>query len=72
MTSGHQRGEGRSRKTENEYFDDRAKKLSEQKFEISKQSGILAGTRVHIDGYLEDTTDIEMKRILVSAGAQVS
>jgi len=32
--------------------------------------GALNNTRVYINGYLRDTTDIEMKRIITEAGGQ--
>lgn len=34
-------------------------------------SSVLSGVRVWIDGYLEDTTDIEMKRLIKLAGGEV-
>lgn len=32
---------------------------------------MLQGTRIYIDGYLESTTDIEMKRLVIEAGGQI-
>lgn len=37
----------------------------------ASKNAILTGVRLYIDGYLEDTTDIEMKRIVVLAGGQI-
>lgn len=35
------------------------------------EGNVLRGVRVYINGYLEDTTDIEMKRIVTLAGGQI-
>ncbi|TDL30004.1 hypothetical protein BD410DRAFT_680361, partial [Rickenella mellea] len=70
-TSGHQRGERRARHIERDFTEDLKKKRKEQTSEIDKMSGVLSGTNVYIGGYLEDTTDIEMKRILTAAGSRV-
>lgn len=65
--NGHQRGGGGHR---SEYYEDRSKKLVEQRHE-SSASRILENVFVYIDGYLDDTTDIEMKRIVTLAGGQI-
>lgn len=68
-TTGHQRGEGRTPHgvTSKTYSGDRSRKLSlQRRDEIS--NGILGNVRVYIDGYLDGTTDIEMKRIIAQAG----
>ena len=73
MTTGHQRNDGPSRRS-TEYFDHRNKKIKDQAKEQAgreKTSSILKGTSVYIDGYLANTTDIEMKRTLNLAGARV-
>ena len=65
--TGHQRSDGRGpRKT---YMDVRRDKLAKQLPETS--SDTLRNVRVYINGYLEGTTDIEMKRIVTLAGGQV-
>ena len=75
MTSGHQRHDGPSRRSESSsYLEHRNKKLKDQAEEQSnhdKVSNIFKGTRIYIGGYLANTTDIEMKRILNLAGARV-
>ena len=52
------------------YLEVRAKKLAEQLPQEST-SQVLRNVRVYINGYLEDTTDIEMKRIVTLAGGQI-
>jgi len=47
----------------------RKKKLNDQS--AAKITETLSGVRVYIDGYLRGTTDIEMKRIVTSAGGEV-
>lgn len=37
----------------------------------SSETDILKNTRIYIGGYLESTTDIEMKRLVVQAGGQI-
>jgi len=66
--TGHQRGEGSRRKG---YFESRKAKLAEQKAEQKDECKVLEGVRLYIDGYLSDTTDIEMKRIVTMAGGQI-
>jgi hypothetical protein len=86
MCTGHQRSEGR-RHHEKEYLEDRKKKLSDQRFQNARTSTstergvterlggsraqILDRVRVYIDGYLDNMTDIEMKRIVTSAGGRI-
>ncbi|KAF4573143.1 hypothetical protein EYR36_007653 [Pleurotus pulmonarius] len=57
------------------YFEHRTKKLSEQKVaaagNASSEPQVMRNVRVYINGYLSDTTDIEMKRIVVRAGGDV-
>ena len=71
MATGHQRSDGRS--NQKPYMELRGKKLREQLPDIPTKSEakVLSGVRVYIDGYLEDTTDIEMKRIVTGAGGQM-
>lgn len=51
------------------YVKERSVKLKEQLPQVG--TGILKGVRVWIDGYLDDTTDIEMKRIVKLAGGEI-
>jgi len=66
LTTGHQKPDGRSQKQE--YVRYRNQKLKDQRKEVA--SGALCNTRIYINGYLRDTTDIEMKRIITEAGGQ--
>ncbi|KAH9951691.1 hypothetical protein B0H21DRAFT_874324 [Amylocystis lapponica] len=70
--TGHQRSDGRGAHQKS-YMESRSKKLKNQL--PDKPSGpdarVLRNVRVYINGYLEDTTDIEMKRIVTLAGGQV-
>ncbi|EPQ59404.1 hypothetical protein GLOTRDRAFT_70814 [Gloeophyllum trabeum ATCC 11539] len=67
--TGHQRGEGgRGR---GEYLKSRGKKLEEQNAPVENAPcKPMTNVRIYIDGYLADTTDIEMKRIVVEAGGR--
>ncbi|KAF5390720.1 hypothetical protein D9757_002663 [Collybiopsis confluens] len=67
MASGHQVSE--SRRNHREYHDERSHKLAAQKEFATTE--ILSNIKVYIDGLLEDTTDIEIKRIVSQAGGQV-
>lgn len=69
--TGHQRGERRV--NQKSYLESRDQKLRAQLPQAPSVSGIevLTGVRVYIDGYLEDTTDIEMKRIVALAGGRM-
>ncbi|KAI0053017.1 hypothetical protein FA95DRAFT_1482608 [Auriscalpium vulgare] len=73
--TGHQRSEHRInlltglRPTSEQYFSLRNKKIKEQAAQA--EGTILSGVRVYINGYLRDTTDIEMKRLVSQAGGQV-
>jgi len=50
----------------------RSSKLREQQRErATSDVGILRNTRIYINGYLESTTDLEMKRIVVEAGGEI-
>lgn len=69
MATGHQRGEGGSRHR-GDYMETRSKKLAAQLPEKPSE-GVLRNVRVYIDGYLDNTTDIEMKRIVTLAGGEV-
>ncbi|KAI0750656.1 hypothetical protein C8Q80DRAFT_522679 [Daedaleopsis nitida] len=65
--TGHQRSEGRG--PQQPYIKARHRKLAVQLPE--KESQVLRGVKVYINGYLDNTTDIEMKRIVTLAGGQV-
>lgn len=68
--TGHQRSEGRG--PHKSYLEVRAKKLAEQLPEKpSEGAQVLRNVRIYINGYLENTTDIEMKRVVALAGGQV-
>ncbi|KAI0663305.1 hypothetical protein C8Q70DRAFT_957422 [Cubamyces menziesii] len=68
--TGHQRGEGRG--PGKSYWDARTKKLADQLPEKPVDGAqVLRNVRIYINGYLENTTDIEMKRIVTLAGGQV-
>jgi len=67
LTTGHQRADGRGQRQEG-YVRNRNWKLKDQREE--KGLGALYNTRIYINGYLRDTTDIEMKRIITEAGGQ--
>lgn len=70
MASGHQRSDGRA--NQSQYLKTRAKKLEEQLPDQSSESpGVLGGVRIYINGYLDGTTDIEMKRIVALAGGDI-
>jgi urease accessory protein UreH len=69
--TGHQRAEERVNRRL--YLQDRERKLEQQIIAVEDKAsgGILSGCRIYIDGYLEDTTDMEMKRTISLAGGQV-
>ena len=65
--TGHQRSDGHGPRTP--YVKARIRKLANQLPESS--SHVLHNVRIYINGYLDNTTDIEMKRIVTLAGGQV-
>ncbi|TFK87078.1 hypothetical protein K466DRAFT_523106 [Polyporus arcularius HHB13444] len=65
--TGHQRSDGRG--PQQPYLKARYRKLADQLPETSTQ--VLRNVRIYINGYLDNTTDIEMKRIVSLAGGQV-
>jgi hypothetical protein len=69
-STGHQRNEMRGRNT---HLKHRSTKLNEQQRVTQEQveKRILANVRVYVDGYLRDTTDIELKRLVTLAGGRV-
>ncbi|TCD70825.1 hypothetical protein EIP91_001515 [Steccherinum ochraceum] len=69
--SGHQRSDGRMN---TEHLKARSDKLSDQYGRRDAETsigGVLQNVKVYIDGYLDNTTDIEMKRIVTLAGGNV-
>ncbi|KAJ7283932.1 hypothetical protein C8J57DRAFT_1462828 [Mycena rebaudengoi] len=70
-SSGHQVAEERTNRSL--YLQHRGKKLDVQtKDDIEpEQPQILVNVKCYINGFLADTTDIEMKRIIASAGGKV-
>ena len=70
--TGHQRSDGRGQVNKG-YVASRSAKLRNQLPERLEgpEGNVLRGVRVYINGYLEDTTDIEMKRIVTLAGGQI-
>jgi len=69
FATGHQVAEG-GRK-QRPYMLYRTEKLSSQRETTDHNAGILKDTKIYINGYLECTTDIEMKRIIAQAGGQI-
>jgi len=67
--TGHQVGD--SKRQQGLYIEDRKRKLAAQEAEDQPQTGVLSNVRIYINGYLENITDIEMKRIIARAGGQV-
>ncbi|EMD40821.1 hypothetical protein CERSUDRAFT_103204 [Gelatoporia subvermispora B] len=69
--TGHQRGEGRCNQTA--YWENRGKKLEDQLPVPSAgpEANILKNVAIYIDGYLDDTTDIEMRRVVTLAGGRI-
>ncbi|KAF4620064.1 hypothetical protein D9613_005350 [Agrocybe pediades] len=71
--TGHQRSEGRADRSS--YMAERTHKLRAQRDDSKGSSSngkdVLKDVYVYIDGYLESTTDIEMKRLVAQAGGQV-
>jgi len=69
FATGHQVAEG-GRK-QRPYMLYRTEKLSAQRETTNRDAGILKDIKIYINGYLEFTTDIEMKRIIAQAGGQI-
>jgi len=71
VATGHQRSERRV--NQKNYWESRNEKLAQQLPEkpSGSEGNVLRGVRVYINGYLDGTTDIEMKRIVTLAGGQV-
>ncbi|KAI0796782.1 hypothetical protein C8Q75DRAFT_210648 [Abortiporus biennis] len=72
--TGHQRGERRTPYVPAYTYNDvRREKLKNQlpDKQDTKEGNVLRNVRVYINGYLDNTTDIEMKRIVALAGGQI-
>jgi len=69
--TGHQVSEGRTDRRL--YLEDRARKITAQSSEAAEQEQppILVNVRCYINGFLAGTTDLEMKRLIISAGGKV-
>ncbi|KAJ7129518.1 hypothetical protein C8R44DRAFT_776985 [Mycena epipterygia] len=68
--TGHQVAEGKINRRL--YLEDRAKKIKVQSaVPVPEQPQVLVNVRCYINGFLADTTDLEMKRIIISAGGKV-
>ncbi|KAJ6455939.1 hypothetical protein DFH09DRAFT_879659, partial [Mycena vulgaris] len=67
--SGHQVSEGKTNRRL--YLEDRTKKIKVQTTEVAvpEQPQVLANVKCYI-GYLANTTDLEMKSIIISAGGK--
>jgi hypothetical protein len=70
-STGHQVSENRGHRSA--YLENRAQKLTNQTVEdpMNEEPKVLRRVRVYINGFLSDTTDIEMKRIVSRAGGQI-
>ncbi|KAK7470480.1 hypothetical protein VKT23_001906 [Stygiomarasmius scandens] len=69
--SGHQVSESGNRH-QRLYFEHRREKLARQQERPSEEvPQVMHNVRVYIDGFLSNTTDLEMKRIVSQAGGQV-
>ena len=73
FSTGHQVAEERT--NQRSYMAIREDKLRVQHDEVSKSGNdgnkILKGTRIYVNGYLESTTDLEVKRIVIQLGGQL-
>ena len=50
---------------------DRREELLTRRETANQDAGILKDTKIYINGYLESTTDIEIKRAVTQAGGQI-
>jgi hypothetical protein len=67
--TGHERAEEKTNRRA--YLQHRSQKLARQIPTESDQKKVLENVRVYINGYLRDTTDIEMKRTVTLAGGVI-
>jgi hypothetical protein len=70
LASGHQRSERHSG-IRTGSFEERTRKWTDQREEQAPETAVLSGVRLYINGYLSDTTDIEMKRVVTQGGGQI-
>ncbi|KIM39324.1 hypothetical protein M413DRAFT_447262 [Hebeloma cylindrosporum] len=70
FATGHQVSDG-PRKQGSIMATRRSKLRDQQRESVASGAGILRNTRIYINGYLESTTDIEKKRIIVEAGGEI-
>ncbi|KAJ7684031.1 hypothetical protein B0H17DRAFT_1073315 [Mycena rosella] len=70
-STGHQVSEGKTNRRL--YLEDRARKIKVQTNAAAApdEPQVLVNVRCYINGFLADTTDLEMKRIIVTAGGKV-
>ncbi|KAJ7276544.1 hypothetical protein B0H12DRAFT_1085889 [Mycena haematopus] len=72
-STGHQVSEGSGNRRS--YLERSAQKIGVQRAAAKEtgpqQSQVLVNVKCYISGYLENTTDMEMKRIIISAGGKV-
>jgi hypothetical protein len=70
-STGHQVSDGR--RGGRLFFEDREHKLARQREANSSSDmpNIFRNVRVYINGFLDNTTDIEMKRIIIQSGGQI-
>lgn len=68
-STGHEISEGR--KDRKLYSEDRKRKLGIQQTDTNSNIQVLKNVRIYINGFLEDTTDIEMKKVVIGAGGQI-
>ncbi|KAF9476497.1 hypothetical protein BDN70DRAFT_935005 [Pholiota conissans] len=75
FSTGHQVSNGRRRGVVRADEMDRKAKLRAQCEDVelhsTSTSNVLNGTRIYINGYLENTTDIEMKKIILEGGGDI-
>jgi len=68
VSTGHQVAE--ERQNRRLYLQDRQGKLDAQWARNSKSNGIFQSVCVYLSGYLNGTTDIEIKRVIAEGGGQ--
>lgn len=74
-SSGHQVSDGKARGKTKEYLNSRSQKIKAQIQDSKSASGVpqvMKHVNAYINGFMEGTTDIEMKRIISEAGGTIS
>jgi hypothetical protein len=73
FSTGHQVSEGRGYRKTHLDMRARAQKFAHQTAEgsMDDKSKVLRQVRVYVNGFLSNTTDIEMKRVVSGAGGQI-